>query len=311
MEKIIEPIRKEKLIAELKSCKLIKKTKRRENEIFSFFYRDAPSIMYEVGRLRETALRLIGCGSGNVIDLDNFDMEPSAYRQLIVWNPRDREIIGGYRYAVGKDYLIRTDLLSLSHFFRFSKKFVLEYLPYSIELGRAWVNPLYQPSATDSRSIFALDNLWEGLGAVVAENEEVRFLIGKVTIPGTYNPTARTLISWFMSHYYGDQKNLLVAYKPIISPRVLSVGGQKILGSDPENDYKIIANFIKNLGVFIPPLISAYLRLANDMVSFGSTLNPELENSYETGIMIDVNDIYPEKYARYIQVSEQNEPVCI
>jgi len=311
MEKIIEPIRKEKLIAELKSCKLIKKTKRRENEIFSFFYRDAPSIMYEVGRLRETALRLIGCGSGNVIDLDNFDMEPSAYRQLIVWNPRDREIIGGYRYAVGKDYLIRTDLLSLSHFFRFSKKFVLEYLPYSIELGRAWVNPLYQPSATDSRSIFALDNLWEGLGAVVAENEEVRFLIGKVTIPGTYNPTARTLISWFMSHYYGDQKNLLVAYKPIISPRVLSVGGQKISGSDPENDYKIIANFIKNLGVFISPLISAYLRLANDMVSFGSTLNPELENSYETGIMIDVNDIYPEKYTRYIQVSGQNEPVCI
>lgn len=308
MEKIIGPIKKEKLIADLKSCKFIKMTNRRGNEIYSFAYRDAPSIMYEVGRLRETALRLIGCGSGNVIDLDNFDMDPYAYRQLIVWNPRDKEIIGGYRYAVGKDYLKRTELLSMSHFFRFSKKFVLDYLPYSIELGRAWVNPLYQPSSTDSRSIFALDNLWEGIGAVVAENENVRFLIGKVTIPGTYNSTARILISWFMSNYYGDRNNLIVPFKPLIPPIVLSIGGHKITGYDVENDYKIISSFIKTLGVFVPPLISAYLRLAKDMVSFGTTLNPELENSYETGIMIDINDIYPEKYARYIQVSEQNEP---
>jgi len=310
MGKIIEPIKREKIIAELKSCRLIKMTNRRGNEIYSFSYRDAPSIMYEVGRLRETALRLIGCGSGNLIDLDNFDMEPYAYRQLIVWNPRDKEIIGGYRYAVGKDYLTRTELLSMSHFFRFSKKFISEYLPYSIELGRAWVNPLYQPSGNDSRSIFALDNLWEGLGAVVAENEDIRFLIGKVTIPGSYNPTARTLISWFMSHYYGDRKNLLVPFKPIVTPSVISIGGHKITGYDSESDLKIVSSFIKSLGVVIPPLISAYLRLAKDMVSFGSTLNPELENSYETGIMIDVNDIYPEKYTRYIQVSEQNEPAC-
>ncbi len=311
MERIIDPIKKDKLLAELKSCRFIKKTNKRGNEIYSFTYRDAPSIMYEVARLRETAFRMIGCGSGHLIDLDNYDLEPASYRQLIVWNPRDKEIIGGYRYAAGKDYLMRTELLSMTHYYRFSKKFINEYLPYGIELGRAWVNPLYQPSATDSRSIFALDNLWEGIGAVVAENDDVRYLIGKVTIPGTYNSTARILITWFMSHYYGDRNNLVMPHKPIIPPNVLNIGGQKITGYDMDSDFKIISNFIKTLGVFVPPLISAYLRLAKDIVSFGSTLNPELENSYETGIMIDINDIYPDKYARYVQVSERNESVCV
>ena len=94
MEKIIDPIKKDKLIADLKLCRFIKRTSKRGNEIYSFSYRDAPSLMYEVARLRETAFRLIGCGSGNLVDLDNYDMEPAYYRQLIVWNPREKEIIG-------------------------------------------------------------------------------------------------------------------------------------------------------------------------------------------------------------------------
>ena len=151
----------------------------------------------------------------------------------------------------------------------------------------------------------------EGIGAIVAENEDVKFLVGKVTIPATYNSTARILITWFMNHYYGDKKTLLAPFKPIIFPNVLTIGGRKIAGCDPENDFKIITNFIRLLGVCVPPLISVYLRIAKDMVSFGSTVNPELENAYETGIMIAVKDIYPEKYARYIQVSERNEPVLL
>lgn len=309
MEKIIDPIKKDKLTADLKSCRFIKRTNKRGNEIYSFSYRDAPSLMYEVARLRETAFRLIGCGSGNLVDLDNYDMEPASYRQLIVWNPREKEIIGGYRYAVGKNYLHRTAHLSMSHYFRFSKKFVHEYLPYSIELGRAWVNPLYQPSATDSRSIFALDNLWEGIGAIVAENKGVKYLTGKVTIPENYNSTARILLSWYMNHYYNDRNNLLVPFKPVTTPNVLNIGGRKITGCNPESDLKIITSFIRVLGISVPPLISVYLRLAKEMVSFGTTINPELENAYETGIMIAVKDIHPEKYARYIQVPERRELV--
>ena len=151
MEKIIEPIQREKLITELTFCKFIKYTFRRGNEIYSFVNTDAPSIMLEVGRLREEAFRSIDCGTGDILDLDDYDMGTGAYRQLIVWNPREQEIVGGYRYAVGSNYLEQIERLSMSHYFRYSAKFKTDYLPHSIELGRAWVNPTY-------RSTLSVDN---------------------------------------------------------------------------------------------------------------------------------------------------------
>jgi hypothetical protein len=306
MEKIIGPVNREKLCAELMNCQLIKHTFRRNNEIYSFTYPQAPSLMYEVARLREEAFRAIGCGTGNILDLDDQDLGQGSYRQLIVWNPKDQEIVSGYRYAVGKNYIRQTNHLSMAHYFRFSKSFVSDYLPYSIELGRAWVNPLYQPSATNSRSIFALDNLWEGIGALIAENESVKYLYGKVTIPGSYNQTARNLIYWFLDHYFSDKSNLLTPISPVDSTFDFDLIRDKVSGSNIEDDFKIIANHVKSLGAVVPPLISAYFRLAQRMVTFGTAPNPELGNSFETGIMITVSDIYPEKYARYIKTNQRN-----
>ena len=303
MEKILDPVKREKLVAELKFCKLIKKTFRRGNEIYSFVATDAPTLMVEVGRLREEAFRMIGAGSGNSIDLDEFDTGDFPYRQLIVWNPRDKEIIGGYRYAIGQKYERNTDSLSMTHYFRFSKKFVADYLPHSIELGRAWVNPLYQSTSGDSRSIFALDNLWEGIGAIIAENEKVKYLYGKITIPENYNLTARILLCWYMNHYFKSTNNLMLPQNPVISPKVMAISGKTIKGNNLEADFKIIANHIKSLGIVIPPLITAYLRLTQRMIAFGTTTNPELGNAFETGILIAVNDIYPEKYDRYIKTN--------
>jgi len=301
MENILEPVTREKLIKDLNHCKLIRNTLRKNNEVYSFTFQEAPSLMIEVARLREKAYRSIGCGSGKSVDIDQFDKGPDAYRQLIVWNPKDREIIGGYRYAIGKNYLQQTHQLSMSHYFRFSKKFVSEYLPQSIELGRAWVNPLYQPSANESRSIFALDNLWEGIGAVIAENKEVQFLYGKVTIPESYHQIARILLTWFMNHYLRDTDHLLFPRTPVDSPTVLSIGGIEIVGSNPEQDFRIISNYIKSLGTVVPPLINAYMKLASKIVAFGTAVNPELDHAFETGILIDVKDIFPEKYSRYVQ----------
>lgn len=300
MEKILDPISRDKLITELKFCKFIKHTFRRGNEIYSFVSTDAPSLMVEVGRLREEAFRSINCGTGNTIDLDDCDIGSGAYRQLIVWNPRDREIVGGYRYAVGSKYLQQTERLSMSHYFRYSSRFKTDYLPHSIELGRAWVNSAYRSTSVASNSIFALDNLWEGIGAVIAENRNVRFLYGKITIPEDYNSTARILLTWFLDHYFKGKNNLMKPRKPVVSPRVLAIAGNKVTGTNPDADYKIIANYIKSLDVAVPPLVSAYLRLAKRITTFGTTANPELGNSFETGILIAIKDIYSEKHARYI-----------
>jgi hypothetical protein len=301
MEKILDPIKREKLLAELNFCKLIKRTLRHGNEIYSFKSSDAPLLMIEVARLREEAFRAVGCGTGNQIDMDCHDTDFEAYRQLIVWSPRTREIIGGYRYAVGRNYVQNFQHLSMSNYFRFSKKFIKEYLPYSIELGRAWVNPKYQPSVTEGRSIFALDNLWEGIGAIVAENENVRYLYGKITISETYHPVARIMLSWYLDHYFRDKGKLMVPHAPVIPPGVIEIAGKKVKGINMDADFKTIANYIRSLDIVIPPMFTAYLRLTRRMLSFVTTVNHELGNSFETGILIALKDIYPEKHVRYIQ----------
>lgn len=306
MERIIDPVKPEKLITELRNCRLLRRSHRGTNEIYSFTFRDAPLIMLEVARLREEAFRAISCGSGNRVDLDDYDKGSEAYHQLIVWNPLMKEIIGGYRYALGTNYLHQTHLLSMAHYFRFSKKFTAEYLPYSLELGRAWVNPQYQTLAAGKHSIFALDNLWEGIGAVISENENIRYLFGKITIPENYHPTARMLLSWYLDHYFSDKNRLLRPVNLAITPRVTAIAGHPVTGVNLEHDLKIIGNYIKSLGIFIPPLISAYLKLTRKMITFGTTVNPELGNAYETGILIAVKDIRPEKYARYIRPNHHN-----
>lgn len=300
MDKIIDSIPKEKLIRELSPDKFMKYTSKGNNKIYSFTFHNAPSLMYEVARLREKAFRQIGCGTGKVMDLDEYDVNSNCFRQLIVWNPRDKEIVGGYRYAVCNKYLSNQYELSMPHYFGFSKTFIYEYLPHCIELGRAWVNPDYQPGSGERKSIFALDNLWDGIGSIIRENRNLKYLYGKITFSPTYSPIARFLLLWLLDNYFRDKKKLVVPVKPETIPDVLSVSGINVQGNNFEQDYYTISKYIRNLGITIPPLVSAYIGLASKITTFGTTINPELGYSFETGLMIDLNDIYPEKYNRYV-----------
>jgi len=304
---ILKPVAKKKLLSELRRQKLLKKTSRGSNEIYSFVMREAPSLMYEIARLREVSYRAAGCGSGNIIDIDDFDVEPNPYCQLIVWNPQEQEIVGGYRYAICSEYIQCLCKLSMTHYFNFSQKFVKEKLPYSIELGRAWVNPCYQPSTDNRKSIFALDNLWDGIGAVLQDNKEIRHLYGKLTIPGNYNPIARVLLQWLLTHYFRDKEDLLTPKKPIVLPDNLSITEVQLSGNCFEDDFKAISQYIKTIGVRIPPLVSAYIGLAKNLTMFGTTINSELNNSFEMGILINVKDINREKLSRYLVETKQNE----
>jgi hypothetical protein len=304
MKPIPKPVPRNKLIEELTPERLLRYTLKGDNEIYSFNFQEAPNLMFETGRLREISYRAAGCGSGNSIDIDNFDVEPPAYRQLIVWNQKEQEIIGGYRYAVGSEYENNISQLSMTHYFNFSKRFISDFLPFSIELGRAWVNLEYQATSGNRKSIFALDNLWEGIGAVISENIQVKYLYGKITIPENYDSFARVLILWLLNNYFKDKSNLINPCKPIASPNVLAIAGIPLTGFDFDKDYQIISRYIRSRGITIPPLVSAYLGIANKMSCFGTAVNPELGQSFETGIMIAVRNIYPEKYERYVKTAE-------
>ena len=155
MEEIIAPVSKELLKSELTEDKRLRSTNKSHNEIYVVTWQDSPNVVREIGRLREIAFRAGGGGTGLALDLDEFDTMDRPYKQLIVWNPDAEEIIGGYRYILPED--IQFDdkgqpILATSHMFHFSERFIKEYLPNTIELGRSFVTLEYQSTRAFSRS---------------------------------------------------------------------------------------------------------------------------------------------------------------
>ena len=185
MQPIIPPISLDVLKAELTPGKKLRDTNKSHNEIYVITHHDSPNVMKEIGRLREEAFRDSGGGSGLSMDIDEFDTMENPYKQLIVWDPDSEKILGGYRYILGSDIKLDENgqpVLATSHMFHFSEKFINEYLPYTIELGRSFVSPEYQSSKAGAKAIFALDNLWDGLCDLVIERPGMKYLVGKMTM---------------------------------------------------------------------------------------------------------------------------------
>ncbi|MCF8373718.1 MAG: GNAT family N-acetyltransferase [Bacteroidales bacterium] len=304
MKSIIAPIQKEVLKAELTKDKFVRKTNNTSNEIYAFTYHDSPNLMKEVGRLREISFRTAGGGTGEEIDIDYYDTKENPYKQLIVWNPEKEEIIGGYRYFnCQKAKCAQNEKIDLSttHLFHFSDNFKQNYLAYTIELGRSFVRPEYQTGQSGRKGIFALDNLWDGLGALIVDNPNVKYFFGKVTMYPHFNQEARDYLLYFINTYFADKDNLV---KPIIPLKFhLSDDELKAIfpGNDYKEDYKILSQKVRDLGVNIPPLINAYMNLSPTMRSFGTAMNDEFGNVEETGIMITIEDIYNTKTKRHIE----------
>lgn len=310
MQKIIEPVDRSLIKKELTNDSFIRYTNNGRNEIYLINYHNAPSIMREIGRLRELTFRGAGGGTGLPMDIDENDTSEHCYDQLIAWNPEDEEIIAGYRVikcnqAVSKD---GTFYLSTAHYFEFSDQFIEEYLPYTIELGRSWVQPKYQPAIDNRKGIFSLDNLWDGLGALVLLNPEVKYLFGKVTMYPHYRAEARDLLIYFMNHYFPDPEQLI---RPVTS---LGIGYKTDVskfeglfdGLVYKEGYKVLNTKIREMDENIPPLINTYMNLSPTMRVFGTATNNEFGEVEETGIMITIADIYPAKKERHMSTFERD-----
>ncbi len=304
MQPVIYPISREKLLAELTEDKFVRKTNKAGNEIYSFNAFNAPNLMREVGRLRELTFRSAGGGTGNEVDIDPWDIdEQLPYQQLIVWDPKEQEILGGYRYILCNNLPLNAEgepNLATTELFKFSPKFKEQYLPKMIELGRSFVQPLYQSTRMGRKSLFALDNLWDGLGALTVEYPEMEYFFGKVTMYTSFNIEARDLILYFMRKYFRDQENLV---QPII-PLEIQIDEDKLKdilhGSTYEEDYKILSHQVRVLGENIPPLVNAYMSLSPSMKTFGTAINASFGGVEETAILIKIADVYETKKARHI-----------
>ena len=300
---VIPPVDTALLKAELTPDNQLRSSNKGGNIIYTFDGRSCPNLMREVGRLREITFRGAGGGTGKDCDIDAFDLMDPPCRQLIVWDPENEMIIGGYRYIIGPDIRLNPDgspRLATSHLFRFSDSFIRDYLPYTIELGRSFVRTEYQSSRAGAKAIFAHDNLWDGLGALTVIHPEMRYLFGKVTMYPEYSAKCRNMILYFMHKHFPDPDRLATPVNPLQTD--IDVHEMRLLfqGATFAEDYRILNHAIRENGLNIPPLVNAYMSLSPTMKMFGTAVNDEFGDVEESGIFLDISEILEEKKKRHI-----------
>lgn len=304
MKDIAAPVAKDAILAELTQEKLLRKTNKGGNEIYVVTYHDSPNIMHEIGRLREITFREAGGGTGKDLDIDQYDIQENPYKQLIVWDPDSQEILGGYRYIICDGLPLDENgevKLATARLFHFTQKFMADYMPHTLELGRSFVQPTYQSSKAGAKALFALDNLWDGLGALTVDHPEIKYFFGKVTMYTHFNVEARNLILFFFNKYFNDSDKLVYPKKP------MEIGWDKeaiskiFNGGSYNEDYRILSQKVRELGENIPPLINAYMNLSPSMKTFGTVLNDRFGDVEETGIIVTIKDIYDAKRDRHIE----------
>ena len=314
-QEIIKPVDKELLKKELTPERQLRMTNKSHNEIYIVDVHNAPNVLQEIGRLREIVFREAGGGTGKPVDLDEFDTCENCYKQLIVWNPEEEEIIGGYRYLLGSDVEFDSHgqpILATSHMFHFSEKFIKDYLPWTIELGRSFVSLEYQnTNKNGSKSLFALDNLWDGLGALTVIQPDVKYFFGKMTMYPSYIRKGRDMILYFLKKHFDDKERLIVPMKPLVieaDPNDL----EKLFCEESfKEDYRILNREIRKLGYNIPPLVNAYMSLSPTMKLFGTAINYGFGDVEETGILIAVDEILEQKRVRHIDSFIKEHPEAL
>lgn len=314
MEDIIAPIDKEVLKSELTEDKRLRFTNKSNNEIYIVTWKNAPNVLKEIGRLREIAFRAAGGGTGKSMDLDEYDLMENPYQQLIVWDPEAEEILGGYRYLLGDEVEFDVDgkpLLATAHMFNFSEKFLKDYLPTTIELGRSFVTLEYQSTRAGSKGLFALDNLWDGLGALTVVMPQVKYFFGKMTMYSSYNRFGRDMILYFLKKHFNDKDKLITPMQPLLIETDEKVLEKLFCYDTFKEDYKVLNTEVRKLGYNIPPLVNAYMSLSPTMRMFGTAINDGFGNVEETGILIAVDEILEEKRVRHIESYLREHPEAL
>ncbi len=304
MKKIIDPVDPALILAELTNDKFVRNTNNGRKKIYILTHHDSPNTMLELGRLREVSFRDAGGGTGKEVDIDEFDTDPIApFKQLIVWSPQDKTIVGGYRYLEGNQIRRTPDgnyFTPTTRLFRLSDLFINNFLPYTIELGRSFVQPLYQPTYNIRKGIYSLDNLWDGLGSLTIDNPETKYFFGKVTMYPRFNIRARDMILFFLHKYFPDPDELVRPFEPLSLVTDLTELEEIFTGRNYDEDYRILMKNVRFLNESIPPLVNAYMNLSATMRMFGTSINKHFGWVEESGILITIEDIYDIKKDRHV-----------
>jgi hypothetical protein len=310
MQTIIPAIDRNILLAELTEERFVRNTNNGNNEIYIVNWHNAPNTVLEIGRLREISFRDAGGGSGLDCDLDPYDKCKNCFEQLIVWNPTEQEIVGGYRFIHGRDQKVDMNgnlIGPTGKLFRFTQKFIDEFLSISIELGRSFVQPLYQPTYNIRKGMYSLDNIWDGLGALVIDNPDIKYFFGKITMYPHFNREARDMILYFLHRYFPDNDGLATPFQPLTAETSNDELDQFFTGKTYEENYKILVQAVRARNENIPPLVNAYMNLSPSMRTLGTAVNDSFGEVEETGIIVTISDIYDMKKSRHVDTYKTDD----
>jgi len=310
MKKIIPPVNTSLIENELTEDKFLRNTNVGNNSIYIITAHNSPNVMREIGRLRELTFREAGGGTGKEIDIDEYDTAKIPFKQLIVWNNDNKEIVSSYRFILGKDVPLDENgypHTPTSKLFLFSKKFIEGKWQKTIELGRSFVQPKYQGTTNPRIGLFSLDNLWDGLGTLAVDYPDVHFFLGKMTMYDSYNRLARNLILFFLRKYFKGDKNLIAPIHPVVVDKRKQVFRSIFNNNSYKEDFRALNDNVRDLKTSIPPLIKSYMSLSSTMKCFGASANPEFGPVEEIAIIIKIADINEDKKKRYIYSYKKRE----
>lgn len=303
MQRIIDPIDIDLIKSELTPESFLRHANKGGNDIYIVDGREAPNTMREIGRLREIAFRSAGGGTGKDCDIDEFDLMDPPCMQLVVWDPENEQILGGYRFIRGCNIRQNPDgtpRIATSHMFSFSERFLSDYLPKTLELGRSFVRLEYQSTRAGVKAIYVLDNLWDGLGALTVVYPEIEYLFGKVTMYPSYDEECRNMILYFLHKHFPDPDRLVTTINPLETHMDVEAMRRLFPNDTFKEDYKVLNKAVRDHGYNIPPLVNAYMGLSPTMRMFGTAINDEFGDVEESGIFFAISDIFEEKKQRHI-----------
>jgi len=283
---------------ELKTAELIGST-RDNHKIFLCRYEDHPTVLREIGRLREHTFRKVGEGTGSRRDLDKYD---HYYRHLVLWDEDKLTIAGAYRlgevnkilHKKGVKGLYTADLFDYHHT-------ALPYLEQALELGRSFVHPHYWGKAS-------LDYLWQGLGAYLQHHPEIRYVIGPVSMSAQYPKNLRDALVYYYERYYCPAGNYSTngladgKYPYETNEDELIYLQQQFSGLNREQGFEVLQNKFNTQDHKIPVLFKQYAALYEDggyqLLAF--SIDSEFGNCVDGLFMADLTLMKTAKRSRYI-----------
>lgn len=294
---IAHPVSRQEIRSELRKGELLGLTSDNK-QIYLIEYDNAPNIINEIGRLREYSFRKVGEGSGRTRDIDGYDR---YYHHLVLWDDDALEIAGAYRIGecgwilswIGKEGLYMNDLCDIGDGFE-------DILDDAIELGRSFVQPKYWGSR-------ALDYLWQGIGAYLSHNPQIKYMVGPVSISGSYPKHAQEALVYFYTRYFGSDHTWVRAKSPYcLSDYVRAEFDELFDGNDYAEDFRKLKDYLKSFDVAVPTLYKQYSELCDEggveFMDFG--IDTDFNNCIDGYILVQISKIKEAKRQRYIRGGE-------